>query len=100
MQSVTFPQWFVSDQVCALSDPERHLAHIVRIGEQWFAFDATRPNREGTGFAFLGSFVRRMTAMEAAESATLQLAGPIAMTPVTPRTVRLENVAPILARRA
>lgn len=66
------PQWFVSGEACALCDDERHLAHIVRAGNRWFAFDATHPNGEGVGCLFLGSFVRRLTAMAAAESETLQ----------------------------
>src|SRR5579862_8647095 len=66
------PQWFVSGEACALCDDERHLAHIVRAGSRWFAFDATHPNGEGIGCLFLGSFVRRSTAMAAAESETLQ----------------------------
>jgi hypothetical protein len=72
MQFVSQPQWYVSGEACALCDQERHLAHIVRANDKWFAYDATHPNGEGTGFLLLGSFVRRVTAMEAAQSATLK----------------------------
>jgi hypothetical protein len=65
------PQWFVAGEACALCDEERHLAHIVRAGNKWFAFDATHPNGEGVGCLFLGSFVRRLSAMAAAETETL-----------------------------
>lgn len=65
------PQWYVSESVCALCDQGRHLAHIVRVGPRWFAFDATRRKREGIGCLLLGSFARQSAAMEAAESATV-----------------------------
>jgi hypothetical protein len=61
------PGWQTSDRVCARSDHERHLAHIVRLGGRWFAFDATRPDPEGKGFLFLGSFARRENAMDIVE---------------------------------
>ena len=66
------PQWFISGEACALCDEERHLAHIVRAGTRWFVFDATHPNGEGWGCLFLGSFIRRSTAMAAAEAETLR----------------------------
>jgi len=72
MQNLALAQWYTSDNVCCLCDLERHLAHIVRIRDQWFAFDATHPNGGGIGFVFLGSFARKQTAMEAAESETIQ----------------------------
>jgi hypothetical protein len=75
MTLVGHAQWFISKEACALCDDERHLAHIVRAGERWFAFDATRPNGEGCGCLFLGSFVRLLTAMAAAESDTLKTEG-------------------------
>jgi len=72
MQYVSQPQWYVSGQACALCDQERHLAHVVRANDKWFAYDATHPDRDGTGFLLLGSFVRRCTAMEAAQVETLR----------------------------
>jgi hypothetical protein len=72
MQFLSQPQWYVSGQACALCDQERHLAHIVRANDKWFAYDATHSDRGGTGFLLLGSFVRRVTAMEAAQAETLR----------------------------
>lgn len=71
MEFVSQPQWYISGRACALCDQERHLAHIVRANDKWFAYDATHPNVEGSGFLLLGSFQRRLTAMEAAQSDTL-----------------------------
>jgi hypothetical protein len=61
------PGWRISRGVCTRSDHERHLAHIVRLGDRWFAFDATHSSSDGSGFLFLGSFSRKETAMDAAE---------------------------------
>ena len=61
------PDWHISDHICARCDHERHLAHIVKVGDQWLAFDATHANSEGNGLLFLGSFAQRETAMDAAE---------------------------------
>ena len=71
MTLVGQPQWYISGEACALCDGERHLAHIVRAGTRWFAFDATQPNGHGIGCLFLGSFIRRLTAMAAAEAETI-----------------------------
>ena len=99
MPHFMFPQWFVSERVCALSDPERHLAHLVKVGLQWFVFDATHLNQEGTGCVMLGSFVRKRTAMDAAESATLSMPGSIAMHLVAPGSARLRHIVTELTRR-
>jgi hypothetical protein len=72
MQFLTQPQWYVSGQACALCDQERHLAHIVRANDKWFAYDATHSDTAGSGFLLLGSFVRRLTAMEAAQAEILR----------------------------
>ncbi len=71
MQNLSPVQWQVSENVCALCDSERHLAHLVMLRSRWFAFDATRSNEQGTGFKLLGSFARLETAMEIIESETL-----------------------------
>ena len=63
--------WQISDKVCVLSDSARHLAHVVKLGDRWFAFDGTHSNEEGSGFLFLGSFAIRETAMDAAEESVL-----------------------------
>jgi hypothetical protein len=92
MRIVTLPKWFISDSVCALCDRERHLAHIVRQGRQWFAFDATRPGPEGLGCLFLGSFARILTAMEFAESETLKTSARVACRPVSVESRHFRNL--------
>jgi hypothetical protein len=92
MRLGTLPRWFVSDNICALCDHERHLAHIVRQGSQWFAFDATRPNPEGLGCLFLGSFARSLTAMELAESETLNLPARVSCRPVSTGSRHFRNL--------
>jgi len=72
MQFASQPQWYVSGHACALCDQERHLAHVVRANDKWFAYDATHADRDGSGFLLLGTFVRRRTAMEAAQADTLR----------------------------
>ncbi len=83
MHAASFSQWFISENVCALCDSERHLAHVVNIGGQWFAFDATHLNTDGAGCLFIGSFVCKASAMQAAESETLRLSGPLTYTAVS-----------------
>ncbi len=48
--------WWNSQEVCVLSDGERHLGHAIQFHGRWYAFDATRRNTEGTDFAFVGAF--------------------------------------------
>jgi hypothetical protein len=48
--------WRDSTDVCALSDGERHLGHIVLIGMNWNAFDAVHLNDNRNGFKYLGTF--------------------------------------------
>ena len=62
--------WCNSSQVCAYSDADRHLGHIVRAGEGWIAFDATHAATHGNGFLPLGYFRSVTTAMEAVQLAT------------------------------
>jgi hypothetical protein len=64
--------WHDSDQVCALSDNERHLGHAVKL-HQWHAFDATRPDPDGYGFTFLGAFPERGLAKEAVQQSVRAL---------------------------
>jgi hypothetical protein len=49
------PEWKNASFVCALSDNERHLGHIVNL-DQWHAYDATRPNKQLDGFFCVGAF--------------------------------------------
>jgi hypothetical protein len=59
--------WRDSSAVCALADDHRHLGHIVRAGNCWLAFDATRPNSTGTGFRLIGSWMNSAVAKRALE---------------------------------
>jgi hypothetical protein len=59
--------WRISSQICALSDGERHVGHIVRIGGRWHAYDAMHSNETGDGFLCLGTFVAVESARDAVE---------------------------------
>ncbi|HVW08525.1 MAG TPA: hypothetical protein VHC90_08085 [Bryobacteraceae bacterium] len=59
--------WRISAHICALSDSERHLGHIVKVGMRWHAYDATHSNETGDGFLCLGNFVSMESAKEAVE---------------------------------
>ncbi len=58
--------WKSSEYVCAFSDDERHLGHVIKT-EQWDAYDATRLNGASAGFKHLGSFGDLAMAMQAVE---------------------------------
>ena len=79
-QMQTSAAWRNATNVCAFSDNERHLGHIVRAGEGWLAFDATHANEQGSWFRSLGYFPAITMAKEAVQLATLSLwrAGPSA----------------------
>lgn len=59
--------WRNSAQICALSDEERHIGHIVKIGGRWHAFDAVHSNETGDGFRSLGTFAAPESAKRAVE---------------------------------
>jgi hypothetical protein len=63
----TIPEWKNSATICALADGERHYGHIVKIDGRWYAFDATRSDREGTRFLRLGSYASVRSAKQAVE---------------------------------
>lgn len=63
--------WKTSEYVCAFSDDERHLGHVIRT-EQWNAFDATRLGEASGGFKYLGSFADLARAMQAVERSVEQ----------------------------
>jgi len=65
------PAWRISAHICALSDGERHLGHIVKVGSRWHAYDATRSNETEDGFLCLGNFI----SMEPAKGAVEQSCG-------------------------
>src|SRR5580658_5823720 len=50
------PGWSCSNNVCALSDGDRHLGHVVLKARQWNAFDATHLDEKRNGFRYLGTF--------------------------------------------
>lgn len=99
MPNCTLPKWYVCENVCALSDPERHLAHVVRLQTRWFVFDATHLNIERLGCRYIGSFVRRQTAMEVAETEVLGYRAPVAIQRGVPDT-RLRGLSAALLRQA
>lgn len=61
--------WRNSGHICALSDGERHIGHIMKVGGRWHAFDAMHSNDTGDGFRSLGTYV----AVEAARNAVEQV---------------------------
>jgi hypothetical protein len=48
--------WRHSRNICALSDGERHLGHIVLTANGWHAFDATHLNDDRNGYRDLGVY--------------------------------------------
>lgn len=64
--------WRDSISICALADGERHLGHIVKVGERWHAFDSTHFNEEMNGFRSLGSFASVAHAKQAVEQSSRQ----------------------------
>jgi hypothetical protein len=62
------PGWRDSRNVCALSDGDRHLGHIVLKDGQWYCFDATHLNDARNGFKQLGAFPSIHVAKAAVES--------------------------------
>jgi hypothetical protein len=59
--------WRDSNNVCALSDGDRHLGHVVLKARQWNAFDATHLDDKRDGFRFLGTFPKVNLAKAAVE---------------------------------
>jgi hypothetical protein len=74
LDTLTGLAWLDAAQVCALADNERHLGHAVRL-HQWYAYDATRLDPDGDGFAFLGAFPERERAKEAIQQSVTALMG-------------------------
>jgi hypothetical protein len=64
--------------VCALSDSERHLGHILFDRNHWKAFDATHLDEPRTGFRYLGTFKTVVSAKAAVEESVAALRAPIA----------------------
>jgi len=75
---MTTQAWRDSDHICALSDGERHIGHVVKIGGRWHAFDATHSNEAGDGFRPLGTFTALNAAKQAVEQGYSLLPLPLA----------------------
>jgi len=99
MANSVLAKWYVSENVCALCDPERHLAHVVRLRSQWFVIDATHTSFEKLGCLFIGSFARRQAAMQAAEAEVLGHPAPVAMRRGAPDMSRVRGLAAALLRQ-
>ena len=69
-QTAAKAAWHDSSTVCAYSNEDRHLGHIVRTPGGWIAFDATHATTQGNAFRPLGFFRSVENAREAVESAT------------------------------
>jgi hypothetical protein len=69
--------WRDSSSVCALADGQRHLGHVVRAGNCWLAFDATRSNSTGTGFRLIGSWMNVAVAKRALEQVLISDCSPV-----------------------
>ena len=65
--------WQNAPHICALSDGERHLGHVVRVGGRWHAYDAMHSNATGDGFLTLGTFAAVEAAQQAVEQSFLLL---------------------------
>ena len=52
--------------ICALSDGNRHLGHIVKL-EVWHAYDSIHLNDQQNGFRYSGEFERLSDAKRAVE---------------------------------
>ncbi len=61
--------WRMGHNICALADNERHLGHILHIGNHWMAFDGTHVSDDGKGFRIIGSFTSSNAAKAAVEQA-------------------------------
>jgi hypothetical protein len=63
--------WRMGNKVCAFSDSERHLGHILKCDSQWLAFDATRLGESGEGFWIIGIFPDIGSARSAVELSSM-----------------------------
>ena len=78
LNSATALVWRHSEHVCALSDGDRHIGHIVKIGGRWHAFDAMHSNEQGNGFRSLGTYAGAGPARNAVEQCYRVLPVPLA----------------------
>ena len=73
------PIWSVLEGICAFSDEERHLGHVIQA-KGWHAFDATKLNESVDSYRYVGAFSTRREAMEALERSVVTIARPLTMT--------------------
>jgi len=71
-------EWRNSRYICAFSDSERHLGHLVKT-DQWHAYDATHLNGPSGGFSYLGRFTDLAVAKQAVELAVASSGKPRTM---------------------
>ena len=64
--------WRNSGAICALSDSDRHLGHIVMTRNRWNAFDATHLDDDRAGFKYLGAYRTQEEAKAAVEVSTAE----------------------------
>jgi hypothetical protein len=64
--------WWDSEAICALSDSDRHLGHIVLTRNRWNAFDATHLDEARAGFRYLGAYRTQAEAKAAVEASAAE----------------------------
>jgi hypothetical protein len=64
--------WRDSGAICALSDSDRHLGHIVLTRNRWNAFDATHLDEHRAGFRYLGVYRTQAEAKAAVEASAAE----------------------------
>ncbi len=69
--SIGMAVWRDGKDICALSDDDRHLGHVVNDGK-WHAFDAVHHNAEGNGFRHVGAFATVVDAKAAVERSVIE----------------------------
>jgi len=70
--SVGMAVWRDAEDICALSDDDRHLGHVVNEGE-WHAFDAVHPNLGGNGIGIFATLDDAKAAVERSVSAPVEI---------------------------
>lgn len=70
--------WRNSEIACAYSDSERHLGHVIKMG-QWQAYDATHVDEASGYFKDLGSFPDLGEAIQAVEDSVARPRGSFVM---------------------
>jgi hypothetical protein len=68
--------WRMGTEICAFSDSERHLGHIVKFQSRWLACDGTHLGPSGIGFRIIGTFPDIESAKRAVEFASIRPQAP------------------------